>query len=129
MVNLTVQRGPRSGRLCKLVVNRFHQQMKGRGKIIAAQVQESGSKREHRSQTPQGGPSPGSRTPGVKESPAPQPLAVPIPKVLSRGTEQPNGMPCLGHGADRPWGSMGILGRGAGVGTTGPWKRRHGEVT
>lgn len=53
--------------------------MKGRGKKIAAQVQESGSKREHRGQAPRGGPGPGDKTPGVREGPAQQPLPVPTP--------------------------------------------------
>lgn len=59
--------------------------MKGRGEKIAAQVQESGSKREHRGQAPRGGPGPGDKTPGVREGPAQQPLPVPIPvsRVLS----------------------------------------------
>lgn len=56
--------------------------MKGRGEKIAAQVQESGSKREHGGQAPRGGPRPGGRTPGVTEGPAqqpPPPIPIPVP--------------------------------------------------
>lgn len=102
--------------------------MKGRGEKIAAQVQESGSKRERGGQAPRGGPGPGGGTPGVREGPAPQPLAIPVPEVLSGGTERPGGMSRLGCGAEGPRGGMGVLGRGPGEGTAGSWERGRGDI-